>query len=150
MKKNDIEYLTDEADLVQECADNRGEYISDAISETADGAIDIYTSDLLEWAADNSEYIDEAAKSGLVDMQNTNNIMVRLAQAGQYEYYTEQLYKDKAAIVLNYAFNALDSDEMPDDLAERLTDKADNIDRFAEIDDIIADYKAENEPEANE
>lgn len=150
MIKSDIEYLSDEIDLIKDCADNRSEYISDAISETADGAIDIYNHDLLEWAAHNSEYIDEAAQSGLVDMRNTDNIMIKLAQAGQYEYYTEQLYKDKAAIVLNYAFNSMGSDEMPDDLAERLTDEADNIDRFSEIDDIIADYKAENEPEANE
>lgn len=150
MKRNEIEYLSDETDLVCDCADNRGEYICDAISETADGAIDIYNADLLEWAARNSDYIDEAAQSGLVDMQNTDNIMIKLAQAGQYEYYTQQLYKDKAAIVLNYAFNSLETDEMPDELAERLTDEADNIDRFSEIDDIIADYKAENEPEANE
>jgi hypothetical protein len=150
MKKNDIEYLSDETDLVQDCASNRGEYISDAISETADNAIDIYNADLLDWAAHNSDYIDEAAQSGLVDMQNTDNIMIKLAQAGQYEYYTQQLYKDKAAIVLNYAFDRLESDEMPDELAERLQDEADNIDRFSEIDDIIAEYKAENEPEANE
>lgn len=150
MKRNEIEYLSDEMDLVRDCASNGSEYICDAISENADGAIDIYNSDLLEWAAHNSEYIDEAAQSGLVDMQNADNIMIKLAQAGQYEYYTQQLYKDKAAIILNYAFNRLESDEMPDELAERLTDEADNIDRFNEIDDIIADYKAENEPEANE
>ena len=150
MKINEIEYLSDESDLVQDCADNRGEYICDAISETADGAIDIYNADLLDWAARNSDYIDEAAQSGLVDMRNADNIMIRLAQAGQYEYYTQQLYKDKAAIVLNYAFNCLHTDEMPDELAERLLDEADNIDRFAEIDNIILEYKTENEPEANE
>lgn len=149
MKRNEIEYLSDEADIVRDCAGNGSEYICDAISENADGAIDIYNSDLLDWAAHNSDYIDEAAQSGLVDMRNTDNIMIKLAQAGQYEYYTQQLYKDKAAIVLNYAFNSLGSDEMSDELAERLTDKADDIDRFSEIDDIIAKYKAENEPKTD-
>lgn len=149
MKRNEIEYLTDEAGIVRDCADNRSEYICDAISETADNAIDIYTRELLEWAIDNTEYIDEAAQSGLVDMRNADNIMVKLAQAGQYEYYTQQLYKDKAAIVLNYAFEYLKTDEIPDELAERLTDKADDIDRFSEIDDIIAKYKAENEPKTD-
>lgn len=147
MKRNEIEYLTDEADIVRDCADNRNEYICDAISETADNAIDIYNSDLLEWAARNSEYIDEAAQAGLVDMRNTDNIMIKLAQAGQYEYYTQQLYKDKAAIVLNYAFEYLKTDEIPDDLAELLESKAREYDKFSEIEADIMEYANENADE---
>lgn len=151
MKKQDIEYTIDaDESVIADCADNRSEYICDAISETADAAIDIYTADLLAWAARNSDYVDEAAANGLVDMQNTDNFMVKLAQAGQYEYYSQMLYENRAAIVLLYAFEKMDTDEMPDDLAEKLTDEADNIDRFSEIDDIITEYKAENEPEADE
>ncbi len=141
MKKSDIEYTIDaDESTIADCADNRGEYISDAISETADASIDIYTAPLLEWAAHNYEYIDEAAANGLVDIRNTDNVMVKMAQAGQYEYYSQMLYKNKTAIVLLYAFEKMDTDEIPDELAERLTDEADNIDRFGEIDEIIAEY----------
>lgn len=141
MKKGDIEYTIDaDESTIADCADNRGEYINDAISETADASIEIYTAPLLEWAAHNSECVDDAVANGLVDMRNTDNIMVKMAQAGQYEYYTQMLYKNKAAIVLLYAFEKMDTDEIPDDLAEQLTDVADNIDRFGEIDDLIAEY----------
>ena len=144
MIRNKIKYLTDEAGLVRDCADNRSEYICDAISETADNAVDIYTRELLEWAIDNPEYIDEAAQEGLVDMRNTDNIMVKLAQAGQYEYYTQQLYKDIVAIVLNYAFEYLKTDEIPDDLAELLESKARDYDKFSEIEADLMEYANEN------
>lgn len=143
MKRNKINYTNENnRDLVANCIDSRNEYICDAISETADSNVDIYTSDLLEWAAHNYEYCDEAAQNGLVDM-HCDNIMVKLARAGQYEYYTQELYKERAAIVLEYAFEHLGVDEIDDDLAEILENKADDFDRFNEIDDEIDAYMAE-------
>lgn len=148
MKKQYIEYTNDaDESLIQDCANYGGEYISDAIGEIADNAVDIYTSDLLDWAARNYDYCDDAVKNGLVDLNNCDNVMVKLAQAGQYEYYSQMLYENRKAIILLYAFDRLDSDEMPDELAEILTDKADTLDKFSEIDDLIAEYKENHKDE---
>lgn len=146
MKRNEIEYMNDDnRDGVLTCIDNRSEYICDAISETADANIEIYTRPLLEWACNNYEYCDEACRNGLVDLRSPDNIMVKIAQAGQYEYYTEQLNDEIKAIVLEYAFEYLKTDEIPDELAELLENKARNYDKFSEIEADCDEYNKNNE-----
>ena len=143
MKRNEINYNDeDNRDLVADCINTREDCICDAIHQTADSNVDIYTRDLLEWAARNYEYCDEAAQNGLVDMRG-DDVMIKLAQAGQYEYYTQELYKERVAIVLEYAFEHLGVDEMDDDLADILENKAEDFDRFGEIDSEIDAYMSE-------
>ena len=148
MKRNDIEYTMDADTLaIEECAQYaRGDTISDRIADKADALIDVYDRDAIEWGAQHPEWVDEAAANGLIDTRNTDgNLLARAAQAGQYEYYLHMLYENKAAIALNYAFDYMDADEIPDDLAEQITDAADGLDRFAEIEQIVDDYKADHE-----
>lgn len=145
MKRNEIEYRNDDnRDLVLSCIDCRQGYICDAISETADCNVEIYTRPLLEWATDNYDYCDEACKQGFVDFRDADNILVRIAQAGQYQYYSDQLYDEITAIVLEYAFEYLKTDEIPDDLAELLESKARNYDKFSEIEADCDEYNNEH------
>lgn len=148
MKRNDIEYTMD-ADItaIEECAQYaRGDTISDRIADKADSLVDVYDRDAIDWGARHPEWVDEAANNGLIDASSTGgNLLARAAQAGQYEYYLHMLYENKAAIALNYAFDYMDADEIPDELAEQIIDAADGLDTFAEIEQIIDDYKADHE-----
>lgn len=148
MKRNDIEYTADaEIYAIEECAQYaRGDTISDRMVEKADSLVDVYDAQVIKWAADNPEWVDEAMAAGLVDTRNLGgNAMTAIAQAAQFEYYFHMLYENKAAIALNYAFDYMDADEIPDELAEQIIDAADGLDKFAEIEQIIDDYKADHE-----
>lgn len=83
-KKNDIS--------VDFCSDrdaSESAYICTAIAEYADSRVDIYTSDLWKWAAQNYEYIDEAR----AEFGPSKEILDDL-RAGQYLQYEQQLYED--------------------------------------------------------
>lgn len=59
-------------------------YICDIISKISDSDVDIYYSDLFEWAKDNWSYIDDACREfGMPDSKDSN-IIIKLIQMGQY------------------------------------------------------------------
>ena len=82
-------------------------YISDLFTEQADGYVDIYNADLLEWAKHNYEYIEEAIDEfGDVakDSQGRADFM-RTIQQGEFLYYERQLYEDEDNIIELLAVN---------------------------------------------
>lgn len=143
MKLNDIKYYdNDNADIVADCVDGHYTEIGEAITMTADNNVMFSTASLLDWLANNHgnlDYCDQAINNGLVDLKG-DNIITRAIQAGQAEYYYQQLQAERTAIVLLYAFKHLNTDEIDDELADEIESRADYIERFDEIDDIITEY----------
>lgn len=77
-------------------------YICDYISEFADNNIDIYTSDLFDWAKYNDEYIEQAICEFGIDKDNFS--LTRLIQSGQYLQLTQDLYNNIDEIIKMFAF----------------------------------------------
>jgi len=61
-----------------------------SIHMITDGNIDIYTSDLMKWFAENYEYVERAIEEGLTDTSKAD--IPAMAQAGQYMQLNEELY----------------------------------------------------------
>lgn len=89
-----------------------GTYICDAITEIADGMVDIYNGDLWENAPKVSEYVEQAMSEGLVDTSSRNFSLTNAFQAGEYEYYTAALYKNLDELACNYILNYLNGTEI--------------------------------------
>lgn len=120
-------------------------YICDAITEYADQKIDIYNSDLLEWAKNNFEYVNDAiSEFGACDD------IINQIQQGQYLQYTEQLNEDIQQIIKKLAYyNILQKLEDIDTIertAEQIEDlelaieDVDNNDRIDQINDAIIEF----------
>lgn len=133
-----------------------GTYICDAISEIADGMVDIYNGALWENAPKVSDYIESAIDEGLVDTSNFD--LMRCFQAGEYEYYRVALYDNLDELYCNYILNYLDGTEICvayvgteeldikiekvfEEIISKLDDKLDNIsdidsnDRFWDLEE---------------
>lgn len=64
--------------------------IGDAFSEIADGAVDLYTHDLLKWLPDNYEWLEEADFQGL--LEGCKGDLIKMTQMAQYECFTQDMY----------------------------------------------------------
>lgn len=141
---------TDEgADFVDEYGASDSPYICDAFSEFADGRIDIYTDDLLQWAAGHYDDIDEARAEGLTEGAD----FLGQIRGGQYLAFERALYQDERGIIQSiareYLRNTLFSGTTT--TAERLADALDNLadaldnidsnDRLDAIADAVDDFR---------
>lgn len=72
-------------------------YFCDLFTEYADSQVDIYASDLFEWAKSNYEYIEEAVEEFGIDSRNFD--FLRVIQSGQLLYNERQLFEDEEKIV---------------------------------------------------
>lgn len=73
-------------------------YIGDIITEIADNAIDIYITDLFEWAKYSYDYINDAIKEF-----GAGNDIIQLVQLGQFLQYENDMYENYEDIILYYA-----------------------------------------------
>ena len=94
-------------------------YICDIITEIADNHIDIYTCDLLEWAKNNYDYIDEATQEfGRPDT------FIREIQQGQFLYNERNLYDNLEDslkyFTYTYIENILDIKEITEEQNDKL------------------------------
>lgn len=93
-----IENYKNELDINNEITDylyyDSSSYICDAISEYADGSVDIYNYDLLNWAKDNYSYIEEAIDEfgDVAKDSNGRADFIRTIQQGQYLKYERDAY----------------------------------------------------------
>jgi len=142
LEKKDYESLNcidGDVNACEEMEDRTG-YIGDAIAEVADGNVSIYNSDLWNNAPNIEEYIADAINEGLVDLNNFD--LMRLFQAGEYEYYIQLLYDNLETIVYNVAVNYL-NENYPNvevnekDLEDALTDIDNNNNTFDDITDAV-------------
>lgn len=87
--------------------DYTSDYISDAFSYIADGHIDIYYNDLLDWVkqGSNEEYVEQAVQEGYIDTSHFR--FFDAIMSGQYIQILEELNENEEDIKINYALNYL-------------------------------------------
>lgn len=116
-----------------------GHYITDCMSWASDDLVDIYTKDLLDWACDNYDMIDESIN----ELGQPDNFLDIIRQ-GQYYSNDKQMYEDLNEIVKLSALYMIDDNEQKDNLNEVDIDKIiDELDleteTFEELNDYITD-----------
>lgn len=79
--------------------------IGDAFSEIADGAVDLYTHDLLKWLPDNYEWLEEADFQGL--LEGCKGDLIKMTQMAQYECFTQDMYSHQEDIAKYAALEGL-------------------------------------------
>ena len=108
----------------------------------------IYNSDLLDWAKDNYEYIEEATEEFGCPTKNYGGFIKQIQQ-GQYYKYTQELYdsiKDIISLVgINYILNdsdileKLDENDI-DNIIDEIQEKIDNNNKIEDIIEIVDNY----------
>lgn len=74
-----IDFAADNAHVIDY---GRSSYIEDSITEYADGQVDIYTGDLLEWFKDNYDKVEEAIDElGFPEQNGRADILAAIRQA---------------------------------------------------------------------
>ena len=110
-------------------------YISDIVSELSDSNVDIYNSDLLEWAKDNYSYIDEAVAELGHGKDFINDI-----QIGQYYYNNNEIYNNLKAYLRYFAYdyllNTKGIETIKDEDIENIDNELDYIDNNNHLSDI--------------
>lgn len=121
-------------------------YISDDLVDYADQNVDIYYSDLFEWAKDNYSYIEDYVKEFGIDAQNFD--FIKIIQGGQYLEKYEELSQDedkiKALLYIHKMLN-LDDEILEQEIEEELENNIENIldgswcdlDKYEEYEDVI-------------
>lgn len=122
-------------------------YICDAITEYADGYVDIYVNALLEWAKNNYEYVEQAIDElGVATDSRGKADFVRTIASGQFLKNEEELNQDIDEIIelltINYLLkNEIEIDEETlEDLLENVKYSIDNNDYFSDILDKINEH----------
>jgi hypothetical protein len=100
---NLIGTLDDEQDALKSFVNeyDGSTYICDAITEIGDSFIPIYNYDVWNDASAISEHIEEAIASGLAPTEAGNIDLIKIFQAGYYQYYTQSLYDNLDAMAFN-------------------------------------------------
>lgn len=135
---------------------NSSSYLIDLFNEYADNQVDIYTSDLFNWAQYNYEYIEEAISEFGIDSKNFD--FLGIIESGQFLYNERQLFEDEEKIVelmvVNYLLN--NEEEIEKELEESELEKMfdeieiqfDNCERLEFLIDIIDEFiKIRNDEE---
>lgn len=107
MKNLKIEELKKElnlGELGEYFTDYDSGYICDIITEIADNHINIYTSDLFDWAKNYFNYIEEAN----TELGTPKDILQQIQQ-GQFYYYEQNIYNNLEDIMLNYMYNYIEN-----------------------------------------
>lgn len=107
MKNLKIEELRKElnlGELGEYFVDYDNGYICDIITEISDNHIDIYTSDLFDWAKNYFSYIEEAN----TEIGTPTDILQQIQQ-GQFYYYEQNIYNNLEDIMLNYMYNYIEN-----------------------------------------
>lgn len=113
-----------------------GHYITDCISWASDDLVDIYTKDLLDWACDNYDMIDESIN----ELGQPDNFLDIIRQ-GQYYSNDRQMYEDLNEIVKLSALYMIEDNEQKDNLNDVDIDKIiDELDLETETFEELSDY----------
>lgn len=134
--KNDVRVH----DIQKRLCDYSDGYICDVITEIADNDVDIYYSDLFEWAKDNWSCIDDACREfGMPDSKDTN-IIIKLIQQGQFYYNEQLLYEDLDSMLLNFCYNYIEwelkKEEITEEQNEQILEKCTNVDNNDRLDNF--------------
>lgn len=109
MYKREIESLKQELSFTygEQILSYDSGYICDIFSEIANNNIDIYYSDIFDWAKNNTWYIDESMK----EYGNCNSIVNQIQMAQGYAY-EQELYENEDSILKLFAYNYLEENEI--------------------------------------
>lgn len=142
--QNDLNLEWETTCLFSDYADSSS-YICDGISEKADGLIDIYTRDLLDWAGNHISEIDDA-----VDELGKPDSFLGYIQQAQFLYYERLMYNELENGILWACYEAAKeyAEEITEEQNKEIEEFAESLDnnsRFDEITDGIALIFANNE-----
>lgn len=127
----DGEYYPDLADNFAEYSSG---YICDIVSQVADNWVDIYTSDLMKWNANNYEYVEEAIQ----EFGTPNEFdMVKAIQMGQYLCYERAMYNNLYWCIKLAILENIQAEEISEDILEKIEQIANEEDNNARIEDYI-------------
>lgn len=120
-------------------------YICDAIGEKADGLVDVYNYDLIDWAKSHIAEIDEAAE----ELGKPDSFIGYIQQA-QFMYYEHLIYDELDNGILWACYEAAKeyAEEITEDQnkeIEELAESLDNNSRFEDITNGVALIFANNE-----
>lgn len=129
------------ADMMQDYVGSA--YIGDAISEKADSEVDIYNSNLLDWAKTHLGDIEDAN----AEFGTPNDIIKQIMQA-QYRLNSDALYAgmDDGLILAAWRLAREHAEEVTEEQAAELDAVSfDNNDRIDRLADYVAEIFAEEE-----
>lgn len=116
-------------------------YLSDAISEFANGEVDIYNYDLFEWCKSNYDYLEEAISECRISKDyHGEPDFIKTIQAGQFLHNEEKLHEDMEEIteilVINFLLDNLEKIEnlTTEKIDEIITDLKNDVERWDQID----------------
>ena len=127
-------------DISSLCDYNGGQYLCDILSEINDSNIDIYYSDLFEWAKDNFSYINEAKQEF-----GTSEDITKEIQQGQYLQNQEEIYNNLDDMLSIYIYNILKENnieeltEEQNDIIYDLVESMKDNDKLYDNDEIISE-----------
>lgn len=99
-------------------------YICDIITEIADNKVDIYTSDLLEWAKGNYSDIEEALDEfGTPTDDSGKADFLKIIQQGQYYANERDLYDNLEDALKFYAYDYIEKTLKIDEITEEQNDE---------------------------
>lgn len=114
-------------------------YICDIITEVCDNNVDIYNSDLWDWAKDNEYYIEQAINEFGIDSSNFD--LIGLFRQGQYFYYEETCYNNLDDIIEYLILSNLDVEEISDAVYDEILNISGKKDNNARIENYIEEIE---------
>ena len=113
--------------------ENSSSYICDGISEKADGLVDVYTSDLIEWAESHIAEIDEAA-----DELGKPDSFIGYIQQAQFMYYEHLIYDELENGILWACYEAAKeyTEEITEEQNKEIEELAESLDNNSRFEDI--------------
>lgn len=120
-----------------------GGYIGDAFTEIADGGVDVYTHNLIDWLSDHTEWFERAYDDGL--FEGCGGDIDKMIGMAQYEYYRNDLEDHQSDIIAYATFEtlkdagayAIDS-ETADAICEQIASECNDHERFDDFDEIAS------------
>ena len=138
MNKKELMQQLETGDLGDQFTNYSDGYIGDIIAEIADNNVDIYHSDLWDWAKNNYEWCEEAIAQGLYEVTSSREFDIhKLFQAGQYEQNTQNLYESLDDSIKYFIYHNLELEEIDGDLQEFIEGLCDYVDNNQKLEDIL-------------
>lgn len=98
-------------------------YIGDIITEIADNNIDIYNSDLMDWAKDNISYIEEALEEFGTPTNNRGQAdFMRIIQQGQFLCNEQDIYSNLEDSLQFFMYDYIEKELKMQELTEEQND----------------------------
>lgn len=136
--KEDNNYMHFEGEWYSDLADNFAEYesgyICDIISQVADNWVDICTSDLMKWNANNYSYVEEAIQEFGAPEEFD---MVKAIQMGQYLCYERAMYNNLYWCIKLAILENIQAEEISENILEQIEEIANEEDNNASLEDYI-------------